>query len=325
VTRAPAYEVTPCPVCSQTGGTIVADGDDIRTEVERRWIFHDQRLRPGVPLQNLVDRVVFSQDAPLRVEQCRNCGHVYRNPRERRESLEAAYRDDTPRPDVLRALFETQRRAYAAQIRRVVEVAGTSGRGIEVGSYVGGFLAAARDHGWAFEGLDVNRRAVEFTVSNGLSAVHSEIERLVPRQPYDAVTIWNTFEQLYDSRAAVRAARRLLRRGGLFVVRVPNGNFYARWRRRLSSPLAPVAERVLAHNNFLGFPYRQAFTERSLGELLRESDFDVVRVFGDTMVPIADKWTTAIGQLDEHAVKRIERLVEHGWQAPWVEVYSLAI
>ncbi len=32
--------------------------------------------------------------------------------------------------------------------------------------------------------------------------------------------------------------------------------------------------------------------------------------------------TTAIGVLDERAVKRVERLIQTRWHAPWVEVYA---
>lgn len=198
-------------------------------------------------------------------------------------------------------------------------------RGLEVGSYVGGFLAAARDEGWAFEGVDVSAGAAAFATRNGFIVTLGEIARVATSAPFDAVAIWNTFEQLYDSRSAVASARRLLRRGGVFVVRIPNGRFYNRWRTRLDGSLAAIAERLLAHNNLLSFPYRQGFTPNSLRRLLRDGGFEVVRVFGDTLAPIADEWTTPFGAAEERAVKRVERLLQHGWHAPWVEAYARAV
>ena len=300
----------------------IADREAIRTEVERLWAFHGARLRAGVPPRFLLDRVAFSQDPPIRLAACVVCTHVYRNPLERTESLAAAYDDAAPDDTVLEGLFETQRAAYAAQARRLTHVAGKAGRGLEVGSYVGGFLAAARERGWAFEGVDVSEGASAFAARRGLAVRYGTIDTVRASRPFDAVAIWNTFEQLPHSRVAVAAARRLLSPGGILVVRIPNGAFYARWRRRLTGPWSGVAERLLAHNNLLSFPYRQGFTQRSLTRLLREGGFEIARTVGDTLVPIADEWTTRRGAIEERVVKRVERTIERGWRAPWVEVYA---
>jgi len=316
------YELTRCPVCDSPDAAEIADREAIRTEVERLWAFHGDRLRTGVPPRFLLDRVAFSQDPPIRLATCRVCTHLYRNPLERTESLAAAYDEAAPEDAVLEALFETQRTAYAAQAARLTRVAGKAGRGLEVGSYVGGFLAAARAYGWAFEGVDVSERASVFASRRGLRVTYGSIDTVRASRPFDAVAIWNTFEQLPHSRQAVATARRLLSPGGVLVVRVPNGGFYMHWRRRLTGAWSGIAERVLAHNNLLSFPYRQGFTRRSLTRLLREGGFEIVRTVGDTLVPIADEWTTRKGAMEERVVKRVERAVQRGWRAPWVEVYA---
>ena len=105
-----------------------------------------------------MDRVAFSQRAPLRLVRCRDCGLVYRNPVERRDRARGALRGGSAGGDVLQALHDTQRPAYDAQAARLTEIFGRRGSGIEVGSYVGAFLAAARDAGWQFTGVDVNAR-----------------------------------------------------------------------------------------------------------------------------------------------------------------------
>lgn len=303
----------------------------MRSEVERLWAFHERRLHASVPPRYLLDRVAFSQAPPIRLAQCRDCTHIFRNPRERAEALESAYEDEAPDESVLKALFNTQHATYQQQAARLTQIAGRSGRGLEVGSYVGGFLAAARDAGWSFDGVDVSQSASAFAVRNGFNVTHGTIERVSTRNPYDVVVIWNTFEQLYDSRSAVMAARRLLRPDGRLVVRIPNGDFYLRWRGRLAGTasgmrsgtmVSGTAERVLVHNNLLSFPYRQGFTEKSLTRLLQGAGFEIQRVYGDTLVPIADRWTTLYGTIEERAVKAMERLAQRGWRAPWVEVYA---
>jgi len=81
---------------------------------------------------------------------------------------------------------------------------------------------------------------------------------------------------------------------------------------------------VLAHNNLLGFPYRQGFVASSMAQVLDEAGFDIISTYGDTLVPIADRWTTRLGRLDERVTKGVQRVLHRGWRAPWVEVYARA-
>jgi SAM-dependent methyltransferase len=317
-----SYEFTPCPICGAVAATEVAGAEDIRAEVERLWAFQGQRLEGETPVYRLMDRVVFSQRPPLRLVACDTCAHVYRNPWERRATLERAYQHAHASSVSFEQLYCTQRSAFAAQARRLVSTAGASGRGLEVGSYVGGFLAAMQHTGWSFEGVDISRDAVAFAANHGLHVTLGGIDDVDPGRPYDAVVVYNTFEQLYDPTAVLRSARRVLRAGGLLSLRVPNGTFYRRWRTRLRGPFAAFAVRVLAHNNLLSFPYRQAFSERSLSMLLDRAGFATVQVVGDTLVPVADRWTTRLGAVEERGVKWLERIVHRGWRAPWVEVYA---
>jgi hypothetical protein len=144
----PPYELADCPVCGATAAETVADADAVRAEVEALWAFHAARLRAGTPPERLADRVVFSQPPALGIVRCRSCGLLYRNPRERDAAVEALYADERPDPAVLDALHAAQRTAYDAQLRRLREAVGRPGRVLEVGSHVGGFLAAAADAGW---------------------------------------------------------------------------------------------------------------------------------------------------------------------------------
>jgi SAM-dependent methyltransferase len=198
-----------------------------------------------------------------------------------------------------------------------------------VGSYVGGFLAAAAAAGWRFEGLDVNEAVAEFARRKGFTVTIGTLEELGRDRAVDAVAIWNCFDQLPDPRRAARAARALLRPGGLVAIRVPNGGVYAALRPALDGFMAPVARALLAHNNLLSFPYRHGFTPGSLTRLLEHTGFAVVRVHGDALVPIADEWTRRWAAIEERAVKRLIRTLNLAGEAgaelsPWIEVYARA-
>jgi hypothetical protein len=300
----------------------------MRAEMEQLWEFHERRLAPGTPPRALADRVAFSQDPPLRLAQCRQCTLVYRNPRERAVELVETYAAEMPDESTLRTLHGNQRRAYRAQVRRLERVLGRRGAGLEVGSYVGAFLAAARDAGWTFEGLDVNERAASFACAMGFRVTVGELHDIVGRR-FDTVAIWNCFDQLPDPRSAATTARALLNRGGVIAIRVPNGDAYATVRRALRGPLAGWARAVLAHNNLLGFPYRHGFTTRSLTRLLIDAGFGDIRFHGDVLVPIADRWTRRWARTEERAIKWLLRGAARSGRlrariSPWIEAYARA-
>lgn len=322
---ATSYELARCIVCGRGGTREIASGDDIRGEVEALWEFHLRRLRPDTPPEQLTDRIAFSQRPPLRIVECRECGLLYRNPRERAHELEDIYGRSEVEPAVLDALYRTQLPSYAAQARRLTRVVGRAGRGLEVGSYAGAFLGAAAREGWSFEGLDIGETAVKAAQRHGHRVHIGDLaSRREHPERYDAIAIWNTFEQLADPRADAALAAQMLAPGGVLVVRVPNGPFYASVRRRLNGPLAPVARLLLAHNNLLAFPYRHGFGTRSLGKLFRSLELEIVFVHGDALVPIADRFTRRWAALEERALKGALRAAARigAGIAPWIEVYA---
>jgi hypothetical protein len=305
----PSYELAHCIVCGHGDATPIADAEAVRREIEMLWEHHQKRLRPATPPAHLVDRVTFSEHPPLRLVRCRECGLVYRNPVERPHELAAIYERAAPSADVLRVLHETQRPAMRAPARALRARLGRGGSGLEIGSYAGAFLAAARDEGLRFEGLDVNAdinafvRMLGFTVHDGDLAAFATATR---NRTVDAIAIWNAFDQLPDPRGTLTTARSLLSDAGALAIRVPNGGFYATWRRALDNGNAigrAAARTLLAHNNLLTFPYRWGFTPRSLSRLLAITGFRVTAVRGAVLVPTADLWTRPWARIEETLMK----------------------
>jgi SAM-dependent methyltransferase len=311
--RSPSYELSHCIVCGHADAEVVADKEDIRREVEVLWAFHEKRLRAGTPTTRLRDRVAFSQDPPWRLVACRECGLLYRNPAERAFEVESIYARDCPARELLEALHETQRPSYRSQARRLRELLPRGATVLEVGSYVGAFLAAAREEGLSASGVDINPAVNKFTRSLGFPVSDGELQS-AQVEPVDAIAIWNTFDQLNDPRAVIIAAADRLKPGGVLAIRVPNGDYYRKHRSAITR---------LAHNNLLTFPYRWGFTPRSLRMLLDSAGFRTIQMVGDVLVPTADEWTKPWARLEERLVKLAIRAVQGSPDdAPWFELYA---
>src|SRR5919202_2897915 len=188
--RSTTYELARCLVCGGADTREVASPEDVRAEVEALWAFHTRRLRPETPPPKLLDRAAFSQEPPVRVVRCRRCGLVYRNPRVRGFELAEIYSDTAGLdPSLFQALFENQRASFRAQARRLARALGRAGSVLEVASYVGGFLAAARDAGWHAEGADINEEAVAFARRQGFHVTLGELVAVDEQRRFDAVAI----------------------------------------------------------------------------------------------------------------------------------------
>jgi 2-polyprenyl-3-methyl-5-hydroxy-6-metoxy-1,4-benzoquinol methylase len=326
----PAYEPTHCVVCGHADAVTITTAEDIRREIELLWDFHVARLRPDTPPARLMDRVTFSEPPPLALVRCRDCGLVYRNPVERSHALEEIYADADGDEALYESLHRTQLPAYRSQARRLADALGGSGTVLEVGSYVGGFLAAAREQGLQAMGIDIGAAVNRFTRGLGFTVHDGELAELDADHRFDAVAIWNTFDQLDDPRGTLRAAAARLGDGGMLALRLPNGAYYARLAPMARSGVgrrSEVARALLAHNNLLTFPYRTGFTPRSLARLLNTAGFEVRHMFGDTLVPIADRYTLPRARAEELALKRWQRGRLRRRRslaaAPWFEVYAV--
>jgi SAM-dependent methyltransferase len=319
----------PCLICGGEQVEIIASAADIEAQFQDLEQFH-QRRRTGGRRADLADRAEFTQGYPTHVVECRACGFIFRNPRP--ASVTSAYVRDQYSESHLRSEFESQRKWAEKKsliltdwlpVDRTPVV-------IEVGSFVGGFLAAGQRRGWIMLGVDPGKQVTEFCRTRRLPVYCGTLgDASIADGSVDAVVIWNTFDQLPDPDTTLAAARRILRRTGLLVVRVPNGSFYRKgvelmkgttiWRN-----LVPT---FFAWNNLLAFPYLHGYSLSSLDRLLARHDFRRRRVNPDTLLPLADQDTKTWARWEESLVKWACRVLvaQPLWDAhrlaPWLDLY----
>ncbi|HUG94087.1 MAG TPA: class I SAM-dependent methyltransferase [Planctomycetaceae bacterium] len=98
------------------------------------------------------------------------------------------------------------------------------GRLLDFGCGRGDFLELMRFYGWTVEGVELSRETAAAVEQRTGIRVHvgSLPNADLEPQSFDAVTMWNSLEHVHHPRAIVRAARDLVRTGGLVVIGVPN-------------------------------------------------------------------------------------------------------
>jgi SAM-dependent methyltransferase len=180
--------------------------------------------------------------------------------------------DDRYEDGELELLHQTHAAAFRAKAADYRPLLPASARVVEVGSYAGGFLAAAAEWGWSAVGTDIGNDTARFCRRLGFDARCLRVEECgFVAGSFDAMFVWNCFEQLPDADDLLAEAERVLRDDALLVLRVPDADFYLTWVRRLADSGEALA--VLAYNGLLGWPHRFGYGVGSLRRFVEQYAF----------------------------------------------------
>jgi 2-polyprenyl-3-methyl-5-hydroxy-6-metoxy-1,4-benzoquinol methylase len=149
---------------------------------------------------------------------------------------------------------------------------------LDVGCSEGLFGALLKERGavvWGVEPVaEVARRAetrLDKVLATGIEAALSEL----PAGGFDCVVFNDVLEHLVDPYAVLRAAARLLSPAGTIVCSIPNVRYFTNlWNL--------VAHKQWRYEDFgvLDRTHLRFFTERSIVDMFRELDFELVRMQG---------------------------------------------
>jgi SAM-dependent methyltransferase len=209
------------------------------------------------------------------IVRCTACTHLYPNPMPFPiQDLDRLYVD----PD---SYFEghdiEKKKLVGLELLRELEVAlGRRGRYLDVGCGRGEWLWAARQAGWAYEGVDPSSTYIEWGRRNlGVEGRAMTLEEAQFADNYfDAVSLSSLIEHLYEPYVTLQEVYRILRPGGLLWLDSPNedglymrvGNLYMR-----------VLGRDWVINLAPTFPpyHVQGFNQRSFKTVLARAGFGI--------------------------------------------------
>ncbi len=329
-----------CTICGRNTFAVICAADEVAAQLQYLRRFHRRRLQP---LSNskqsgevLADRATFTQDYVTDIVACTDCGLVFRTPHPSAEAITDAYEHDHYGQARLASLFAAQLHSYRPKARSLARWLPTDRkiRIVEIGSFVGGFLAAGQERGWEMLGVDPGFEVSAFCWEKGLSVFRGTLAEMpIQVNSVDCIAIWNTFDQLPDPLITLSSVCRLLRPGGMLILRIPNGECF-RWSvaqmRTLPGPLTTWLRATLAWNNLLAFPYLFGYSRRTIDYLLTSYGFTQIAVRGDTLIQLADQQTKPWAIVEESLVKSLcavattieqYRPQSQMQMAPWLDVY----
>jgi SAM-dependent methyltransferase len=203
---------------------------------------------------------------------------------------------------------------------RLQEMGRRVGKGklLDVGCGLGHFVKYAQDQGWSAAGLETSPWAARQGAKDNAVVIHQTTLRDAPIAPgsLDVVHANHVVEHMLDPVAELKAAKKLLRAGGLLVIEVPQ---------ELSWPLSDRISRWLHP----GLRTTQApsatshlffFTARGLAIAAKRAGFTVDRVVATRHVRSTES-RLPLGVLVKRMVYWVE---ERSQTAPDIELWAVA-
>jgi len=183
-----------------------------------------ERKRPSI-CEPETDFLCLRQ-TPYRIYRCARCGLVYMNPRSTWEVLEPIYNKEYLDKDHFNMQARNKyrlKRVFPQKIQLLRKLKPT-GRVIDIGAGLGGFVYLAKRAGYNVEGYEVSQAEASmakktFNVDLNIGILTKE---QYPPETFDIVHMHHVLEHIPNPREMFQLVFHLLKPGGYFYFEVPN-------------------------------------------------------------------------------------------------------
>jgi 2-polyprenyl-3-methyl-5-hydroxy-6-metoxy-1,4-benzoquinol methylase len=135
---------------------------------------------------------------------------------------------DTSKGLVNRLYHLVRRQTLVGKHRLIVSATSREkGRLLDIGAGTGAWVAYMQRRGWEAMGVEPDESAREVAADlHAIRLMPADQLYSLPADSFDAITLWHVLEHVHDLHIYLEQLRKLLRRGGLLFIAVPNYTSY---------------------------------------------------------------------------------------------------
>ena len=235
-------------------------------------------------------RIILQKDR-WKYCRCLNCGLVSLHPRPTVQELMKNYEDYLPTPSEEIDKWEKMVKQIIDKSADLIEARTNTSRGklLDVGCGYGFFLKEMKLRGWDVEGVEVSQTGRQYSQDKWSIHVYSQpLEDLdIPENSFDVVTLFYLIEHVNDPLVLLREVNRIIRPGGLILLRWPHTTPIVRI-------LGPLSRKLDLYHT----PYHlYDFSPETMKMLLAITDFkNVETIIGGYTLPPREiyRWASMI-------------------------------
>lgn len=200
-----------------------------------------------------------------------DCGFIYVNPRPDVETLSRLYHSyhlrDGKGANSWALLMNKVFKKAASFIRKQFP---SGGRLLDIGCGYGHFLNLMNNYGWDTYGLEPSYPAVSYARTQRLRVTHGTLNSTrYDANYFDVITMFYVLEHLPDPVGILLEVNRILRPGGLLVLRVPH-----------TTPIVSLFSIVGIKNNLYDLPFHLSdFSSRTIRRILEKTGYEAIHTF----------------------------------------------
>ena len=241
-------------------------------------------------------RIIHRKDQ-WQYHQCMNCGLVSLYPRPMAQELMENYEDYLPVHHEEIDKWEKMMKPLVNKSADLIESRINTGRGrlLDVGCAYGFFLHEMQSRGWLVEGVEISGTGRQYVQNTwGINVYPDPLENLgIPENSFDVITLFYLIEHVNDPLVLLEKVNRILKPGGLILLRWPHSTPIVRI-------LGPLSKKLDLYHT----PYHlYDFSPKTMKKLLTLSEFkDIETMTGGYTLPSREiyRWTSvSFGGLGE--------------------------
>ncbi len=163
------------------------------------------------------------QFSSFKLMDCQDCGFRFIPPSDHLpEDYYERYKDESAAIEVAKANVDLKLGMNLDRYRWISSIK-PSGRLLDVGAGWGHFVAAGRQTAFQAEGIEPSACNADFARNHlGVPVAHGSFLEMTAVDAFDVVTMWDVLEHINEPFTFVQQAYRVLRPGGIVVIKVPD-------------------------------------------------------------------------------------------------------
>lgn len=167
--------------------------------------------------------------------KCTECGFVFTQDYPEEISISRYYESDDyiSHSDISKGfsnkIYRLARNVMLQKKRNTIKrITGLEkGRLLDIGSGTGHFANIMKQSGWDVKGIEINKKARDFSISRfGLPVTGPEELSLLETGSFDCITLWHVLEHFHDPFTYISKIINLLKPDGMCLIALPNSSSY---------------------------------------------------------------------------------------------------
>jgi SAM-dependent methyltransferase len=163
-------------------------------------------------------------EGSFQMVRCPSCQFIFLNPRPTMDALLRFYQEYLPEEGASIESWEKMMKPVFHRAANLLKHYRGNGRLLDVGTGFGFFLVEMKKRGWEAAGIEISQKAMDYARNAlRLAIFPGPLEKVAfPDDDFDAVTAFYVIEHLSHPMAFLRECHRILKPGGLLLLRYPH-------------------------------------------------------------------------------------------------------